>query len=475
MKGWRFRLATVSAAVGFAWLGCAEPGPNATKPKNLLWIVVDTLRADHLGCYGYARPTSPSIDALAATGVRFERAYATASWTKPSVASMITGLHPAALGIDNIFSRLPASADTTAEILSRAGYRTAAVVSHVMLSDRWNMGYGQGYEVYAEDEARGHDTVSTGGVTDRAIAQLAALSRGNEPFLLFVHYFDPHFAYLGHDEVDFAGQTSERLDGRENIVALREKLDTLDAKDFAFLRDRYDEEIRHTDAGIGRLLDALRESGHEANTVVALTSDHGEELGEKGWVGHTRTLYEFVLRVPLIVRVPSDPGGRVIATPVSLVSLTPSLLDLVGVPVASDSFHGRSFAAAVRDVRPLDRAQEVFAEIDFPLQDPRISPVRLQKRAVIGERYKLIVDDEAETVALYDLAADPEERRDISAGRPEVREQMLATLRERVEAAREGGPPAETVPLTREELEVLEKLGYVETAPEGAVSPDPRP
>jgi arylsulfatase A-like enzyme len=344
-----------------------------------------------------------------------------------------------------------------------------------MLSDRWNMGFGQGYAVYQEDEARGHDTVSTGGVTDRAIAELAALSRANEPFLLFVHYFDPHFEYRGHDDVDFAGEASERLDGQENIVALREKLDSLDAGDFAFLRDRYDEEIRHTDAGIGRLLEALRESGHDADTVVALTSDHGEELGEKGWIGHTRTLYEFVLRVPLIVRVPSDPGGRVIDTPVSLVSLTPSLLDLVGVSFASDSFHGRSFAAAVQDGESVDRTQEVFAEIDFPLQDPRISPVRLRKRALIGERYKLILDDEAASVALYDLASDPEERRDLSAVRPELRERMLAALHAQAGAAREGGPPAEAVPLTREELEVLEKLGYVETAPRSTVSPDPRP
>ena len=259
-------------------LGCTW-GCSRNQPPNVLFIVVDTLRWDHLGCYGYERNTSPSIDTLASESVRFERAYSAAPWTKPSVASMITGLYPSTHGAAQLKSILPASIDTLAELLSREGFQTAGVVSHLLVSAL--LGFGQGFDSYLESESRGHDHVSTNGVTNQAIERLEKMAVDGRPFLLFVHYFDPHYNYLRHPEYGFAAEAGGRLTGTENINQLRRMLDSLTHEEIGFLLDLYDEEIRFTDAGIGRLLSRFRELGLYDDTLIILTSDHGEEFLER--------------------------------------------------------------------------------------------------------------------------------------------------------------------------------------------------
>jgi arylsulfatase A-like enzyme len=466
----RVRIALTLFCVALSvWIANCNPREEApSKRPNLLLVIVDTLRADHLGSYGHARETSPAIDAFAKTAIRFDRAYAAAPWTKPSVASMITGRYPAVLGIDNIFSRLPQSAVTLAETLHASGYRTAGVVSHVMLSNKWEMGFGQGYETYIETEARGHRHISTTRVTDQAIALLEGFASGADPFLLFVHYFDPHFDYLDHADTGFASVRSDSLDGTESIIDLRERIDELSPADFAFLRDRYDEEIRHTDTGVGRLLAALARLDLERDTAVVFASDHGEQFGEKGWIGHTPTLYEMVVRVPLIIRPPGGvTGPHVVDQPVSLVSLMPTMLEMLGVESTDPGFQGRSFANWLLDDGRAEAdapTEDVFIEIDFPLQDPRISPVRLLRRAMVGKRFKLIVDDAIESVELYDIESDPDERTDVANIYPGVRDRMLRELRARIASSRAQVAAAESIELSDAELEVLRKLGYVEAA-----------
>ena len=438
-----------------ALAGGCDPQP---RPQNAIFVVVDTLRADHLGCYGYARATSPHVDALAAEGVRFERAYATAPWTKPSVASMITGLHPSALGIETIFSKLPAEVDTLAEMLRDAGYRTAGAVSHLMLSNQIEMGFGQGYDVYLESEARGHDHVSTDGIAAQALRLLRELADDGRPFLLFVHFFDPHFDYLDVPEIEFAAPRGALLSGGESIIELRARIGELGEQDFGFLRDRYDEEIRRTDAGIGRVLAALRELSLEDETLVVLAGDHGEEFGERGWIGHTPSLHEEVIRVPLLLRAPGL-APRVVGEPVSLVSLTPTILELLGIELAGRSLQGRSIAGLVRG-EATRQPKPVFSEIRFPLQDARIWPRPLDARALVGRRFKLIADDAAGTLRLYDLQADPGERVDLAPERPELTAELLARLRDWQRSASRPGPRASDVELSERDLELLRDLGY---------------
>jgi arylsulfatase len=445
--------------VALACAALAACGPAEPEPPNLVLIVVDTLRPDHLGCYGHPRDTSPAIDALAAEGYRFERAYATAPWTMASVASLFTGLYPGSHGITSV-SRLPDEALTVAEILHSRGYATAGVVSHVVLGRGY--GFHQGFEQY-EDRVPGpaHFDVSTGRVTDRAIEFLDGLASGERPFFLFAHYFDPHYNYLPHEEVDFAPPRVGRLDATQTIKELRSMSADLGEAEVAFIRDLYDEEIRHTDGGIGRLLDRLAELGLDENTWVVVTADHGEEFLTHGWLGHTRTLYEELVRVPLIVR---PPGGlsepRVPRTPATQAALAATLVDLAGGDSSLFLFQAES-------LQPLltggwQRSSGViFAEVDFIPIHADYWVKRTHKKALITERFKLIRDDPTARLELYDLRDDPGEQRDVAAARPGLVSELLPALEEAVANSRGRSMSVIEAPLSEERLEQLRSLGYV--------------
>lgn len=447
----RFRLLALLA------LGLA-PGCGPSAPPNAVLIVVDTLRWDFLGCYGHPRNTTPFVDALAAEAVTFERAYATAPWTKPSVASMFTGLYPSAHGSQGPGPPLRPSVETLGEILRRHGYATAGVISNEILEAR--KGFGQGFDIYLDSEARGHDYVSTDGVTAQGIDRLREFVDDPRPFLLFLHYFDPHFNYKRHPEFGFAAESAGRLDGTQSIHELRAMRGELTEEEVGFLRDLHQEEIRFTDAGIGRLLAALRELGLDRNTLIAFTADHGEEFLERGWLGHIRSLYEELLRVPLIIRPPGGAGqARTVPTPVSLVSLTPTILDLLGIDIAPFRFQGPSLAPHVLGSPDPDaNPGAVFAEVAFR---GFTLPTSTFKHAVLGPRFKLIRDARNGALELYDLQADPGERRDLTPEREDLVRRMLPLLKQHLRLARER-PAEEKVPqLSDRDVEVLRELGYL--------------
>jgi len=430
-------------------------------PRNVLLIVVDTLRWDRLGAYGHFRDSSPAMDALAAEGVRFERAYATAPWTMPSVASMITGLYPSGHGVVTALAGMPESAVTLAEILNERGFQTGAVVSNRLLRSRRGHGFTQGYEIYRSSEARGHDHVSTQGVTRQAIAILEAFARSDAPFLLFVHYFDPHFNYREHSEVDFAPERVGSLDGRQDIQELRRMLKGLSQEEIDFLLDLYDEEVFFTDAGIGRLLDALRRLGRYDDTLVIVTSDHGEEFRDHGWLGHTRTLYQELVRVPLIVSAPGHRARpRVVEEPVSLVSITPTVLDLLGIDAPGLPFHEPSLASRIRG-KSARASDFVLTEVGFLPPNAPSSVKRAFKKGIVGERFKLIRDEETHAIEVYDLESDPGETRNLAEERPELRDRLLGALEDRLRRAREAATEPDLRHLTKEEIETLRGLGYV--------------
>ena len=428
-------------------------------PPNVVVLVVDTLRRDHLGMNGHSRDTSPVLDAFAADAVRFERAYSPAPWTRPAVASMFTGLYPSShrtMALNNV---LPPGIETLAEILAQRGYATAGIVSHVILSEQF--GFAQGFEIWDESESGGHRHVSTPGVTALATEALDRLAADDRPFLLFVHYFDPHYNYVHHPEVGFAPRPVGSLSDDEDVEQLRERLDTLTGAEVGYLRALYDEEIRFTDEGIGRLLAHLDALG-EQRTIVAITADHGEEFLERGWLGHTRTLYEELVAVPLLVRgLPGSLGhGHAVEEPVSLVSLLPTLLDLAGVPAGDRSFDGPSLGSFVRgSAHPV--LGTVFAEVDF--RGPVAKQAR--KQAAIGPRYKVIRDDRLGRTEIFDLASDPGERAPLDpAHAPEAVDALRTELwrfstRERPALAPPEESETEIDPKLREQLR---GLGYVE-------------
>jgi arylsulfatase A-like enzyme len=356
---------------------------------NLLLITIDTLRADHLGCYGYPRPTSPVIDALAAEGTLFENGWAHAPSTRYSMPAIATGRWPSAITWDESiwWPRLGRSVRTTAEVLHDSGYLTAGMFSfsYFALSDR--RGFERGMDVYRADRAVLHVAVngpmeshgsSSREITDDAIAFLDA-NRARKLFL-WLHYYDPHLSYEPHAEVPPFG--SSRVDG-------------------------YDGEIRFTDLHVGRLFAHLRSLGLWDRTAVVLTGDHGEGFGEHGVTEHGFDLYPAQTKVPFIVRVPGVAARRV-RVPVGHVDIAPTLLNLARGQSVS-AFIGRSLVAdIVGPAAPDTETRTVFQEV---------TSERGKKRALVtATRHLLWNAVPSDTTECYDRAADPAEARDIWRG-----------------------------------------------------------
>ncbi|MCZ6463071.1 MAG: sulfatase [Proteobacteria bacterium] len=436
-----------------------DPDGKETRPHVLL-VLVDTLRFDRVGAYGADRPTTPNIDLVANSGVRFERAYSPAPWTKPAAASILTGLYPSTHGATSVPARISDEATTLAEILSAEGYATLGVVSGSNVSSVY--GFDRGFDHWDESQIRGGEAFTSLQVTDRALAFAREAIRSGRRFFLFVHYFDPHYIYRHHPKVGFSPERAGRLDGSEGIHELRRIGRDASAEEIEFLRARYDEEIRVTDATFGRLMEGLEALGvAQQNLILVITADHGEEILERGWLGHTRTLYEELLRVPLIVRAPARVRpGHVVEQPVSTVALTPTILDWLGLEAPDDPLQAESLAALAAGGQE-DPAAQVLGEVDFETGGPAQTVRNAFKKALIGARFKLIRDDPTGRYELYDLRADPREQRDLAADEPARVRALVPVLEQRLARIRGPEGPVRSVELDEEQLEALRSLGYL--------------
>ncbi|MCZ7586125.1 MAG: sulfatase [Deltaproteobacteria bacterium] len=335
----------LAIAVLTAWAPPSAAAPTALAKPNIVVISLDTVRADHLGIYGYRRRTSPNITRLALRSSVFDRAYSATPWTLGSFAALWTSQLPSVAGIFDWGNHLKPPAVTLAEILRSAGYETHAVVSCDGLQRN---GIEQGFDVFDDslnDRLDAYAALTSRDVTDAGIRALNRERR--RPIFLWLHYFDPHEKYLDHPEFAF---------GSAEI-------------------DLYDEEIASTDFHIGLLIDFMLEKGLFRNTIIVLHADHGEEFGEHGGSRHAMTLYEEVVRVPLIIYVPERAPDRVKGL-VSLVDVAPTLLSLAGVEIPS-SFRGRTMSGARRTFRSAEKRYGLSGK----LRERPLSP-RLGRRAV---------------------------------------------------------------------------------------------
>ncbi len=419
------------------------------RQPNVLLIVVDTLRADRLGTHGYGRPTSPRIDAFADRAVVFEDALSPAPWTTPAVASILTGLPPAQIGVRNRAIALPDHLPTLAQELGRRGYATAGIVSHLFIGSK--LGFDRGFDEWNEDHAQGHEHVSSEGLTDLALEYLERRVDAPEPFLLFVHYFDPHYDYVEQDYPELLRPTESRLTSeRDNIDKLRRRASAgrYGEEDIRYLNDLYDAEIRYTDEHIGRLLDGLEALDLYDDTLVILTADHGEALMDRAdrWIGHTRTLFQELIHVPLIVKPSGRFTPRRVSLPVSTMDVYPTILSQVPAqdPPAPERL-ARSLLGEIT-LRPHFAATYRDAEL----------------QAVRHGRWKLVHEMRSRQSLLFDLATDPLEQEDVSAANPEVRRDMEeklmawhAPLFQRLILE-----DAEQPAFSLEELERIQALGY---------------
>jgi len=433
-------VARLSLALLLGALACSEP---ASRKPNLILVSLDTLRADRLGAYGYDRPTSPSIDVLAARGVRFARAYSTAPWTLPAHMSLFTGLSPEKHATTRWARVLPEEIPTLAEVLRSQGYRTFGHTSGAFVSPTY--GFGRGYEEYNQ-RLTGFQIE-----LNNVRARIESLPP-DDPYFIFIQTTSVHcpYAVLPHHEKAF--RTQPRLKG-ENlpISCLVDPTEVnLSETEYRTMSDRYDASIRTADDHIGEFVDFLDARGELDDTYLVLFSDHGDEFGDHGSVFHGHSLYEEMLHVPLIM-IGGDAAPGVVKERVSLIDFMPTILDLLGIDAPASE--GRSLAELIRS--PKARQDE---DTERPLFSAADQLVRI--RGVISGRHKLILDLKSGEVDMYDLEADPMERTDIAASEPEIRDRLRGLLDQQLQKSPRG--KASKADLTPDHVEELRALGYVE-------------
>jgi arylsulfatase A-like enzyme len=482
-------------------------------PPNVVVLSVAPLRADHLSCYGYGRDTTPHLDALAAEGTLFERAYTTGAWTPPTFGSLLTGLYPSSHGV-TVRSGLAESVRTLPQVLAGAGYRTAgfsasSLIGQIKQLDRgfhefhepWSSRRGEAGEakaggplarawqavrsstVVAETWRRAKHLSWRLGLADkeggrtvrRVVAWLEAEARRREPFFLLLHVQEMHHPYLAPRPYRYrylergAPGVNWELLRRINVnpyLFVTGKVSPGPAE-FAALAALYDAEIRYTDALLGEVLTALRRQGLLDRTVVAALAPHGESLGDHGLGEHQGCLYEALVRVPLILRYPEKvPAGLRANGLAQITDVFPTLLDLAGVgaddlPLQGWSLlplereRGRDAVYAEQEGNRIRQLEEIAGPQDRPHVERFARALRMIRTG--DGKYIRAADGSEE---LYDLAADPGELDNLAPRQPERARAMAARLDSFLDTLQQRRGSAHPGQVERSVLEELRALGY---------------
>jgi len=460
---------------------CGACGSEPARPRGVLLISIDSLRPDHLSCYGYRSktapgiPTSPVIDArLASQGLVFERALSTTSWTLPAHMALMTGQPDELHGVKRINQALHESRTTIAQAMRQAGWRTAGFWSGINLHPAF--GFDRGFERYVDcsnvsvpdgkvftstDDGAGEriselQRLSHQGITSpRLVAEFEAWFDGvqrDEKFFAFVHFWDVHYDYAAPAEDDvFYPDYRGDLDGA-NFWRL-EKQGSRDPADVDRLISLYDAEIRFTDRHVGKLLERLERAGRLDDTLVILVSDHGEEFFEHGLFGHYHSLYEEVVRVPMILRWPAGLEPSRSQELVSLVDVAPTIFELCDLRQPADVW-GRSLAKVGAGPLP-----------------PRPAPLEVsfqkEQNFLLGMHagdHKVVQHSRAQHASYFDLALDPAELAPLEApaATPTQAERILAAriLWEALSNLAAGLPGSIESQLPEDVMKQINQAGY---------------
>lgn len=431
------------------------------KDPNVVLVIIDTLPAGHVTCYGYGRSTTPNLDALAAEGIRFEHAVAASPWTLPSFASIFTGVipsrHMAGFHLDppemddRRLAKMRPEMITMAEVFRDHGYRTVGFFNNPFV----HPGYGldKGFDTY--------DYVGGDNLTIRPAPQVTSDAirwinlNGEKPFFMVVHYFDPHLAYnppLTH-AMPYVAYYQGKLSGPFNPDKpdMRAGLPGLSEEDRKFVVGLYDGEVAAVDYELGILLKYLREKGIYDNSLVIVTADHGEEFWEHGGFEHGHTLFRELLEVPLVMKYPGTANaGQTVSGYVSLLDLFPTVAEFMGWPLA---FSQNGVSLYPRGGTVKVRPHVIVAEnLHYGLQ----------QQAFYSEGYKLVVVRDTGRTTVYNLEKDPGETKDVLAegGLPEsVKNQVESISLDLEELLKAKAPEAAVI--DRETIEKLKSLGYI--------------
>ena len=399
-------------------LGLAACRSAPPTPTDVIVVVVDTLRADRLGRYGYGRGLTPVLDRLADRGVRFAHAYAPASWTMPSVASLFTSRLPLQHQVRDFDSRLPDSEVTVAERLNAAGFANAGFTANWRLTA--DLGYAQGFPTWrgflnspgSEKKARGEVLRAA------ALEWLDQKPAGGAPAphrLLYLQYMEPHAPL--EPPADLRARFAADVDPEEMArlnkwaLMLHPGREAMTPEGAARLSALYDAEVAAVDAELGRLFEALEQRGVLEHALVIVTADHGEEILEHGTFGHGSNLFNTTVHVPLIVAGPGIPAGRVVEENVSLVDLAPTLLDVFGLPREA-RFEGRSLLPLLRGTAPATPAAPVDVIMQLPHKGGDLD-LRAHQGGLVRGAEKLLIGVEG-VGERFDLATDPGEQHPVT-------------------------------------------------------------
>ncbi len=427
-------------------VAAAAPGADGAP---ILLVTLDTTRADHFSLFGYERDTTPFLEELARESVVFDAALAQSSWTLPSMLSLFSGLDTPALGVhDGVrpaprgrrggvagveVERFSESHPTLTEALQKAGYETAGISTNGHLIER--QGFSQGFDRFDETSCMWGTAACAFEV---ALAELERFE--SERHLLWVHLFDPHFDKAGAPPIYRPPAGYGEMFGDEELP-----------DPVASTKRDYDRKLRATDDSIRRFFAAAAERVDLDRYLVVLVGDHGEEFDEKGRWGHSKSVTNALVRVPLMIRLPAGAeGGRRIDDPVRLIDVAPTILDLIGLE-APEEFHGTSLAAALEGGRV--RVPSVYGET-------RRSERSLHYWLDAERRLKLVEDRVQGRRWLFDFERDPDEEHDLAAQHPEIVAELAARLDALLEAL-DLEPGSEPEPLDEEARERLEALGYL--------------
>ncbi len=446
--------------------GCGGGGSSfdPSNAPNLVLISIDTMRPDFLGCYGYERDVSPAIDALATEGTVFEDVTSASPWTLPSHATMLTGQYPSTHGVET--SERALTETTITSWLKQAGYQTFAVANaHNVGHPRYGLlaGFDPDHAVYVpEIEVNGGPIFNRAKLILQHGMRMLDARDPELPFFLFLHFYDVHTdftpeerwrqAFVEPYQGDMSTVTIEMVKKRNKVLRGQ---DVFRPEDFAFLEQMYDAEIRTFDERMKVFFDYLEAKGLSDETVVCITSDHGEEYGEHGSILHGRTHYQELVRIPWILRGPGVPAGQRVERPVHLVDVVPTLLSLAGMP-ALPGVDGYDATLSWRDPSALPSLRYLFSEADHnnlvngQTRNNFKKSVRLENWVL---HYNLVTG----TKELYDLEKDAFERNDLAAQEPERVQQLF----EKLEAYMQREGSAKDIgEVSAEEQEKLEALGY---------------
>jgi arylsulfatase A-like enzyme len=469
MSRFSCRLVWVALVLGCA--ACDATGPagdagseTAASGPDVVLIVVDTLRSDRLSHAGYSRPTASGLDAFAANASFFPNAYAATSWTRPSAASLLTGLEALRLNVGR-GTGLGEGANTLAEVLQRHGWHTYGFSFNYNVSSKTGM--SQGFDHFDDEFV----TKAAGAYPDisemmrRAREQIFVAEQ--RPLHLYLHPMNTHGPYwtparFNRALLGRAPSSAFQYNGPVMQAILRDHdltaRGSVSPMMLSGLNEVYDTAIRHTTDRIGEFLEFLREGELYDDSIIIITSDHGEELFDHGGFTHGYSLHEEVLRVPIYIKLPNQREGRVVDAPVSLMDIYPTVLAAAGIREQTQ-VDGRSLLPLIRGDK---QARREAAEREFVHE--LAWPGRARARAITSGRYRLIAIEESyeglrDVRRLYDRRSDPAEQRDLSAREPELSQRLFDRMNELFDARSEGIGSRQVVPSDAERAQ-LEALGY---------------